>query len=66
MFKNSITFYGKPKSKVNFSNMTVKSSSTEEMLKEIVPFDWSEDVLSGKSGVEISIKWKERLMKKRR
>ncbi len=56
MIKNNNTFYGKQKSKVDFNNMTVKSSSTEEMLKEVVPFDWSEEVLSGKARVEISIK----------
>lgn len=46
--------------KLNIKELTKNSKtiSTEEALKDVVPFQWSEEVLSGKAKVIISSKKK--------
>lgn len=54
--RNDIVFNNKSKTKIRFNDMNVKSSSTERMLQDVTPFEWSQDVLSGDSKVDIKIK----------
>jgi hypothetical protein len=54
--RNNVVFNNKSKTKIRFNDMNVKSSSTERMLQDVTPFEWSQDVLSGDSKVDIKIK----------
>lgn len=54
--RNDVVFNNKSKTKIRFNDMIVKSSSTERMLQDVTPFEWSQDVLSGDSKVDIKIK----------
>ena len=54
--RNDVVFNNKSKTKIRFNDMIVKSSSTERMLQDVTPFEWSQDVLSGDSKVDINIK----------
>ncbi len=54
--RNQVVFNSNSKSKIRFNDMNVKSSTTEKMLEEITPFEWSSKVLSGDSKVAIEVK----------
>ena len=56
--RNDVVFNNKSKTKIRFNDMIVKSFSTERMLQDLTPFEWSQDVLSGDSKVDIKIKEK--------
>ena len=61
--KNNIEFNSNSKSKIRFNDMIVRSSSTERMLEDVTPFEWSQEVLSGNSKVAINLKQKKRCVK---
>ena len=56
--RNNVVFNKKSKTKIRFNDTIVKSSTTERMLQDVTPFEWSQDVLSGDSKVDIKIKEK--------
>ena len=57
--ENRVVFNNDAQSKIRFNNMIFKSSTTERMLEEVTPFEWSENVLSGDANVVIQISQEE-------
>jgi hypothetical protein len=57
--ENRVVFNNDAQSKIRFNNMTFKSSTTERMLEDVTPFEWSETVLSGDANVVIQISQEE-------
>ncbi len=53
--ENSVVFNNDCQSKIRFNNMIVKISSTERMLEDVAPLEWSENVLSGDAKVSIQV-----------
>ena len=53
--ENSVVFNNDFQSKIRFNNMIVKTSSTERMLEDVTPLEWSENVLSGDAKVGIQV-----------
>lgn len=57
--ENRVVFNNDAQSKIRFNNMIFKSSTTERMLEDVTPFEWSENVLSGDANVVIQISQEE-------
>ncbi len=53
--ENNVVFNNDFQSKIRFNNMIVKTSSTERILEDVTPLEWSENVLSGDAKVSIQI-----------
>ena len=57
--ENRVVFNNDAQSKIRFNNMIFISSTTERMLEDVTPFEWSENVLSGDANVVIQISQEE-------
>lgn len=55
MDRNNVVLNGASESKIRFNDMLVELSSTEKMLKDVTPFEWSQDVISGKAKATIRV-----------